>query len=43
LKGKLTEVEAELLLAREALKMKQHEHSKMRTTVGPVCDALRAI
>jgi hypothetical protein len=36
-------VEAELLSAREALKMEQHEHSELRTTIGLVCDALGAI
>jgi hypothetical protein len=35
-------VEVELLLAREALKMEQHEHSELRTAVGLVCDALGA-
>jgi hypothetical protein len=36
-------VEAELLLAREALNMEQHEHSKLRVIVELLCDALRAV
>jgi hypothetical protein len=43
LKGKLAKVEAELLLVREALKMEQHKQSELRTAVGLVCNALRAI
>jgi hypothetical protein len=43
LKVKLAMVEAELLLAWEALKTEQHEHSELRTTVELVCDTLRAI
>jgi hypothetical protein len=36
-------VEVELLLAWEALKMEQHEHSELHTTIELVCDALGAI
>jgi hypothetical protein len=34
LRGKLAKVEAELLSAREALKMEQHEHSELHTTIS---------
>jgi hypothetical protein len=43
LKGKLAMVEAELLSVREALKMEQHEHSELRSTIRLVCDALGVI
>jgi hypothetical protein len=36
-------VEAELLSAREALKTKQHEHSKLHATAELLCDALGAV
>jgi hypothetical protein len=36
-------VEVELLSAREALKMEQHEHSELCATAKLVCDALRAV
>jgi hypothetical protein len=43
MKGKLAKVEADLLSAWEALKIEQHEHSELRTTIGLVCGALGAI
>jgi hypothetical protein len=36
-------VEAELLSARDVLKMEQHEHSELRATAELLCDALRAV
>jgi hypothetical protein len=36
-------VEAELLLAWEALKTKQHEHSELRAIAELLCDALGAV
>jgi hypothetical protein len=36
-------VEVKLLLAREALKMEQHEHSEPRAAVRLVCDALGVV
>jgi hypothetical protein len=36
-------VEAELLSAREALEMEQHEHFELRAAAELVCDALRVV
>jgi hypothetical protein len=39
----LSTVEAELLSAREVLKMEQHEHSELCATTELLCDALRVV
>jgi hypothetical protein len=41
--SKLATVEVELLLVREALKMEQHEHSKLCAATELVCDALGVV
>jgi hypothetical protein len=42
-KGKLVEVDAELLSAWESLKMEQHEHFELRAAAELVCDALGVV